>query len=73
MKSRYLKYAGMQLELLSSVAEVKETFLHFTQSHSRNMRCTLRCKSARKVLGLNFINVLRTAFTLADPESIRRY
>ena len=41
------------VELLSSVAEVKETFLHFTQSHSRNMRC----KSARKVLGQGFSTI----------------
>jgi len=26
-----------------------------------------------KHLGLNFINVLRTAFMLADPESIKIY
>jgi hypothetical protein len=23
--------------------------------------------------GVNFINILRTAFTLADPESVKRY
>ena len=30
-------------------------------------------KTEKKLSGLNFINVLRTAFTPVDPESVKRY
>jgi hypothetical protein len=44
-------------------------FWDLLESRAKALRETL----AKLTPGLNFINVLRTAFTLADPKSVKRY
>jgi len=43
------------------------------QSATPNFRCLLVRRTRMTSTGVNFINVLRTDFTLVGPESVKRY
>jgi len=46
---------------------------YLDKNHSRRFMSVIYERTLTPVLKLNFINVLRTAFTLADPKSVKRY
>ncbi len=66
---QHTKYCFYALKNVKKTVKLS-VILRFQNLHAQNLRINMIVKSTP---GLNFINVLCTAFTLADPESVKRY